>query len=386
MSKPSPQDLHFIKRGLTALALTLMVIVGVHLAHKGGSDVDADAAAAQGGGSAALPVPVSAVVQKTVPIEFEYVGTTDAVRTITLEAPVTGYLMRHPVADGADVRKGELLYQIDPRSYEAALNEARAQAQRDSAAHQYAAANRLRNLALRTGVIPLDVMQQGATAEQQESAVQAIDRAAIATAELNLGHTSIRAPFAGRLSFTQVHEGALITVPGTQLNTLVQLDPIYTTFSPPAHDLARIERAQSRAPVPVDVIVEGSAQPEYHGTLSFLDNRVDRTSGTITMRATIGNPLHTLLPGQWIRVRLHLGDEPDVLLVPVVAVRSSQLGTYVYVVSGGNRIEQRYVMLGVSYGSLVVASHGVRAGEYVLTGDLLHATPGMRVRPMPHPP
>ena len=325
------------KRGLTGLALTLMVIIGVRLAHQGDRLVAADAASTQGASDAVMPVPVTTVVQQTVPIYLEYVGTTDPVRNVTLEAQVTGYLTRHPAPDGADVHKGQLLYQIDPRAYQAALSQA--QAERDGAA--------------------------------------------IANAELNLSYTSIRAPFTGRLSLTRVHEGALISAAGTQLNTLVQLDPIYATFKPPVRDLAQIEQAQSHAPVPVDVMVDQSQRPSYNGTLSFLDNSVDRTSGTITMRATIGNPEHRLLPGQFVRVRLHIGDVPNALLVPDVAVNSSRRGAYVYVVGRGDHIEQRYVTLGASYGSLVVANRGVRAGEYVLVGDLLQASPGMQVRPQP---
>ena len=389
MSMPSGQHLQFIKRGLTGFALTLMVIIGVRFAHEGDGVDDANAAPArsgQGAASAVMPVPVSAVVQQTVPIYLEYSGTTDAVRHVTLEAQVTGYLIRHAVADGAEVHKGELVYQIDPRPYEATLSEAQAQAQRDTAAHRYAATRHARNLFLsHTGEVALDVVQQSANTEQQQSAAEAADEAAIASAALNLRYTSIRAPFAGRLSVTQVHEGALITVPGTQLNTLVQLDPIYATFNAPERDLALIQQAQSRAPVPVDVMVGPSQAASYHGTLSFLDNSVDRTRGTITLRATIDNPRHTLLPGQLVRVRLHIATKQNALLVPDVAVNSSSLGTYVYVVGRGDRIEPRYVTLGGSYGSLVIASRGLRAGEYVLAGDLLQAWPGMRVRPVPQP-
>jgi RND family efflux transporter MFP subunit len=388
MSMQSGQHLQFTKRSLIGFALTLMVIIGVRFAHEGDGVDDASAAPArsgQGAASAVVPVPVSAVVQQTVPIYLEYSGTTDAVRHVTLEAQVTGYLMRHAVADGTEVHKGELLYQIDPRSYAATLKEALAQAQRDTAAHRYAAARHARNLGLsRTGEVALDVVEQSANNEQQQSAAQAADEAAIASAALNLRYTSIRAPFAGRLSLTQVHEGALITA-GTQLNTLVQLDPIYATFNAPEHDLAQIQQAQSRAPVPVDVMAGHSQAATYHGTLSFLDNSVDRTRGTITMRATIDNFRHTLLPGQFVRVRLHIATQQNALLVPDVAVNSSSLGPYVYVVSRGDRVEPRYVALGPSYGSLVVASGALRAGEYVLVGDLLQAWAGMRVRPVLQP-
>lgn len=340
---------------------------------------------------AALEVPVTPVLRQSVPIYLQYVGTTDAIRSVTLEAQVTGYLQRYEVADGSDVHRGQLLYQIDPRAYQAALDQARAQAQRDAAAHSYAAANRARDLGLsRTGDVSVDTLQQATSAETQEAAAQAADQAAIEMAQLNLGYTSIRAPFDGRLSLTLVHQGALITVAGTQLNTLVQLDPIYATFNPPDTDLPQIEQAQAMQPIPADVLVGNAATPGYHGRVTFLDNSVNRSTGTITVRATIDNPTHRLLPGQFIRVRLHLGEQPGALLVPQVALDSSQLGQYVYVVGADQHAEQRFVSTGSDYGQWVVITQGVHAGELVITGDLLKLSAGLPIRPLrqtlPPPP
>src|SRR5579885_1117480 len=138
----------------------------------------------------ALPVPVTPVVAKTVPIYLTYVGTTDAIRSVTLQAQVTGYLLRQLVPDGSDVSKGELLYQIDPRSYQAALDQAKAQEQKDAAALQYAQENHRRNDVMsKTGDVSVDVLQQSASLERQDSAALAMDRAAIETAQLNLGYT-----------------------------------------------------------------------------------------------------------------------------------------------------------------------------------------------------
>jgi membrane fusion protein, multidrug efflux system len=376
MTQPS------LSRTIGIAAAVLAITLASFAAMRGRSRSEAAVAPQQS--TARVPtVPVVAVVSETVPIYLEYVGTTDSIRNVTLEAEVTGYLVSHPVADGADVTKGQLLYQIDPRAYQAALDQARAQAERDAAAHEYAAANHRRDLSLsQTGDVSVDTLQQATSSEQQESAAQASDRAAIETAQLNLGYTSIRAPFPGRLSLTQVHEGALITVAGTQLNTLVQLDPIYATFNPPEADLPRIEQAQKHGAIRTEVLVGEANTPSYYGKLTFLDNSIDRTTGTITARATVANPARTLLPGQFIRVRLHLGDQPGALLVPQVAVTSSQLGTYVYVAGADNRVEQRSVTLGTQYGALVVVSHGVSAGEHVLTGGLLTVNPGMQVRPV----
>lgn len=338
-------------------------------------------------GASALEVPVTEVIKKTVPVDLEYVGSTYAIRTVTLQAQVTGYLLKRLVPDGSDVKAGELLYKIDPRSYQAALDQAKAQLEKDTAALEYARANHHRNLVMhKTGDVSLDTLQQSASTEDQYIAAIAADRAAIETAQLNLGYTDIRAPFAGRLSLSQVHEGALISVAGTQINTLVQLDPIYATFAPPDTDLPEIQKYHAKGPLAADVIVGNETRPQYHGKLTFLDNSVGRSTGTITMRATIENPDRSLLPGQFIRVRLHITDQPDVLLAPQVAVGSSQLGTYVYIVGQGDKIERHFVTTGADYGPMVAISKGVAAGKSVVVGNLLKIGPGMAVKPVPVKP
>jgi len=331
-----------------------------------------------------LDVAVAAVTQQTVPVYLEYVGTTAAIRSVVLEAQVTGYLARRLIPDGADVHKGQLLYQIDPRTYQAALDQARAQAQRDAAAHVYAVANHNRDVGLaKTGDVSIDTLQLAASTVDQDAAAQAADRAAVETAQLNLSYTSIRAPFDGRLSLSQVYEGALITVAGTPLNTLVQLDPIYATFSPPDSDLLQIEQAQARHPIATEVLLGNATTPAYFGHVTFLDNTVNPSTGTITTRATIANPTHHLLPGQFIRVRLHIADRPDALLIPQIAVQSNQLGQYVYVIGAYNRVQQRYVTLGSDYGSLVEVTHGLQRGEWVATSNLLQLVPSDIVVPIP---
>jgi multidrug efflux system membrane fusion protein len=335
----------------------------------------------------AISVPVTPVVQETVPVYLEYVGTTDAVRTVALQAQVTGYLLKRLVPDGSDVSAGQLLYEIDPRSYQAALDQAKAQSQKDEAALEYAKASHHRNAVMsKTGDVSIDTLQQSASTELQDNAALASDRAAIETAQLNLGYTEIRAPFAGRLSLSLVNEGALITVAGTQLNTLVELDPIYATFNPPDTDLSQIQKYQAKGPIPVDVIVGSGETAQYHGKLTFLDNSVGRNTGTITARATIDNPDRTLLPGQFIRVRLHVTDQPNALLVPQAAVSSSQLGQYVFVVGKDNKLTQSFVTLGPNYGTLVSVTKGVTKGDEVVTGNLLKVGPGMPVKPVPAAP
>jgi multidrug efflux system membrane fusion protein len=277
-----------------------------------------------------------------------------------------------------------LLYQIDPRDLQAALDQASAQAQRDTASLDYAQANFNRGKALvKSGFVTKDAFDQRESALRQAEAALAIDRAAVRTAQLNLGYAEIRAPFAGRMGRNQAPVGTLISVAGGALNTLVQLDPIYVTFNPSETDLAEIEKARAAGAVEADVQAPGESQPRQKGKLTFLDNVVDKTTGTITARATVSNPNFALLPGQYVRIRLHIKDEPNALMAPQTALGSSQLGKYLYVVGKRGNADQRFVTLGPSDGELVSIVKGVLAGDQIITGNLQKIGPGMPVRPLP---
>jgi membrane fusion protein, multidrug efflux system len=329
----------------------------------------------------ALSVPVRAVIKKTVPIFLDYVGTTEAIRSVTLQAKVTGYVARQAARDGADVKQGDLLYVLDPRDYQAALDQSKAQAARDAAALDYARARQGRNAVLsKQGWVSKDTFDQVTSSMDQAEAAVAVDRALIQTAELNLGYTEIRAPFDGRLGRSQVHEGTLVTVAGTSFNTLVQLDPMYATFNPGETDLARITKAAAGGAVDADILLGGDARPRLRGKLLFLDNSVDRATGTITARVVVDNPQRSVLPGQYVRVRLHVGDMDDALLVPQAAVGSSQIGKFVYVLGPDNKAEQRYVTLGPADGDLVVVTKGVKEADQVIVGNLQRLEPGTLVQ------
>ena len=340
-------------------------------------------AAAAPSGPPAMPVPVTSVTKKTIPVYLEYSARTESIREVSLQAKVAGYIQSQPIADGADVKEGELIYKIDERDYRAALDQAKAQAQRNVAALSYAKSNFNRGDELvKTGFLAKDNYDQRASTLGQSEASVAMDSASVRSAEINLAYTDIRAPFAGRLGRNRAPVGTLVGGSGFTLNTLVQLDPLYVTFNPSERDLGIIQTARNSGPVVAKVSLPDDLTAGYSGELTFIDNGVDRTTGTITARATVPNPKFTLLPGQYVRVRVHVRDEANALLVPQTALGSSQLGKYVYVVGADNKAEQKIVSLGATDGDSVAVT-GLAETDQVITGNLQKIGPGSPVMPLP---
>ena len=340
------------------------------------------AAAAAPSGPPAMPVPVTSVIKKTIPVYLEYSARTESIREVPLQAKVAGYIQSQPATDGADVKEGDLLYKIDDRDYRATLDQAKAQAQRNVAALSYARSNFNRgNELVKTGFLARDNYDQRASTLGQSEASVAMDNATVHSAEINLAYTEIRAPFAGRLGRNRAAVGTLVGGAGATLNTLVQLDPLYVTFNPSERDLVTIQTARATRKVLANVALPDDSSTSYLGELSFVDNGVDRGTGTITARVTVPNPKFTLLPGQYVRIRLHVRDEANALLVPQTALGSSQLGKYVYVVGADGKAEQKLVSLGPTDGESVSLT-GLSESDRVITGNLQKIGPGSPVAPI----
>ena len=332
-----------------------------------------------------MKVPVMTVVGQTMPIYRSFPGTTQALRTVPIQARVTGYLVEQGAVDGADVASEALLYRIDPQDYQAAFAQAQAALAQANASLQYSRVSQGRNQTLaHQGWVSQDTSDHADSTFHQGQASLANNDAAVKEAALNLSRTEIRAPFAGRISASQVFTGSLISVAGATLNTLVQLDPIYVSFNPAEVNLQAITQGQARAPIETAVSQNGG-KPTHVGTLTFIDNQVSQSTGTILLRATIANQDHALLPGEYVTATLHLGDLQGAVLVPQSAVGSTQIGRTLMIVGEGNKVEQRLVKLGDSDGDMIVVTGGLKPGERVITGQLQKIRPGTVVQPETDP-
>lgn len=357
----------------------------------------------------AVPVTVATAVSKDVPIELRPIGNVESYSSIPIKAQVNGELVRIEFREGQDVKKGDLLFEIDRRPYEQALHQAEANLNRDKAQQTQAEANLARDVAqaknaqvqsdryaklAAQGVVSkeqTDTMRTNANSADEsthadqaaiESARAAVlaDQAGVEAAKLNLAYCEIRSPIAGRTGSLQVKVGTLIKAQAdTPMVTINQILPTYVTFSVPEDQLGAIRASMAKGPVEVMASTPSDPATPVRGQLSFIDNTVDSATGAIKLKATFPNTERKLWPGQFVNVVITVGKEAKTTVVPSEAVQTGQQGQYAYVVKPDHTVEMRIVTAGRTMDRETTITKGIAPGETVVTDGQLRLAPGFKV-------
>lgn len=329
-----------------------------------------------------VPVTVASVLEKTVPVELKVIGTGEAYSTVSVKAMISGEITRVNFIEGQDVKKGDLLFLIDSRPYEAALKQAEANLARDLAQQKNAhdQARRYEDL-FKQGIAAQQTAEQyRATADSYEASVRA-DRATIETAKVQLSYCIIYSPIAGRTGSLLIHQGNVVKANDTPpLLIIDQINPIFVSFSVPEQYLLEIKRRMSTERLKVMATVPKDAGPPEEGVLTFVDNAVDSATGTIRLKGTFPNRGRRLWPGQFVNVVLRLSSQPDAVVVPTPAIQTGQSGQYVFVVKADRTVESRPVVVGRALDGETVIEKGLQVGETVVTDGQLRLVSGSRVQ------
>lgn len=330
----------------------------------------------------AAPVVVASVARQDVPVEVRAIGHVEPYATVAVKALVGGQVTRVGFREGEDVRRGDLLFQIDPRPYQAALARARGELERDRAIARNAEEDFKRYS---------ELVEKDYVTRQQYDATRAAAAAALATAKageaavetakLQLTYCTVTAPVSGRTGSLLVNAGNVVKGNDDKpLIVLNQIQPVYVSFSVPESSLAQIrERLTPGEALKVAVFPSGDPSRTQWGQLSFVDNTVDTGTGTILLKGTFPNPNEELWPGEYVDVVVTLSTDASAIVVPSQAVQTGQAGQYVWVVKADLTVESRPVTVARTQGPIAVVAKGLQAGERVVTDGQLRLAPGARV-------
>jgi multidrug efflux system membrane fusion protein len=363
------------KKILLVLVVLVLVAVGVRQAwHPHAAEPGKPVAGA-------VPVHVAVAHQGNLDLSLQLVGRAEAWSTVSLRAQVSGQLRSLAFAPGSRVKKGQLLAQLDTRLLKAQFDQARGLVARDLAQLKKAQADRRRyaDMLGKGYVSKADFDTYQANLAVAQATLQG-DRAAQELAEANLDYARVVAPFDGITGAPLVWPGAQVSAQSTDIVVLNQVQPIRVAFSLPEASLAAVREALARGPVAVHASVPGEGARHLDGTLEFVDNAVDNTTGTILLKARFDNPDMRLTPGQFVQVTLPTTRIADAVTVPVVALQSSSRGSFVFVVRGDGTVTQRYVTPGPTSGGQLVIAKGLSAGEKVVTEGQMLLVEGAKVR------
>jgi multidrug efflux system membrane fusion protein len=348
---------------------------------EGATTSPAGLAAAGPGGSASVPVTVVDSVSKPMPLELRVIGSVEASSNVAIRAQLTGELTSVKFKEGDDVKEGQVLFTLDRRPLGAALQQAEANLQRDLAQAANAEAQSARAVELSQRGIA--TREQLDTARANADALQgtvAADRAAVDNAKVQLQYATISAPFEGRTGALMIHPGNLVRANDTTPMVVInRLSPINVTFAVPESQLALLKRYLAQGQVHVEVQQPNDEAPPSEGKITFIDNAVDQTTGTIKLKGSFTNGDHRLWPGQFVNVVITLATDPAAVVVPSAAVQAGAQGSYVYVVTSNQTAELRPVDVGRTNHNETIIAKGLAAGETVVTDGHLRLVPGSHV-------
>jgi multidrug efflux system membrane fusion protein len=327
------------------------------------------------------PVIVASTVSKDVPVYLDEVGHTVARESVSVQPEVSGRITEIKFTDGANIKKGDPLFTIDPRPFQAALDSAQANLAQSKAALDFANVQfaRVKDLVESKAIARQDYDTRKNAVDMGSAQVQQ-NEAAVESARLNLEYTAIRSPIDGRAGHRLVDIGNVVTANTSTLLSIARLDPIYADFTVTESDLAAVQRNSANRTLKVEVRLPDEPDKPIAGDLTFLDNAVQGSSGTVMLRATVPNASHRLWPGQFVNVRLVLATLQKAVLVPLAAPQDSAKGSFVYVIKDDSTAELRLVKVGQPQGDLVVIEQGLKPGENVVVTGQIGVMPGGKVR------
>ncbi|KEZ76318.1 efflux RND transporter periplasmic adaptor subunit [Salinisphaera hydrothermalis] len=333
-----------------------------------------------GAGEHAVPVLTAEAVTRDMPVILDGVGTVQAYQTVTVQPQVGGKLLSLNFKEGQKVKKGDVLAKIDPTTYKADLEQAKATLAKDRAALANARLDlkRYAKLATTNYVSKQQADQARATVRQDEAQVDS-DKAAVDSAQATLGYTSVVAPITGRTGIRQVDEGNIVSASSTDIVVLTQLQPIAVVFTLPSEDVARIRAADAKGPLTVRVVGPDGNKVLDTGHLEVINNQVDTTTGTIKLKAVLPNANEQLWPGQFVNVRLQVGTLSNATVVPVAAVQQGPNGAFVYGIDHG-KATMRAITVAQQNETEAVIAKGVKPGETVITAGFGQLSDGAKVK------
>src|SRR5882762_9511361 len=331
-----------------------------------------------GGSTPRVPVSVARAERRALPYELEATGTVEAIRSVDVTPQVNGTILHVTFGEGDEVAAGQILFEIDPRPYRAALQQTEGALLREIGRAQSAAreAARYKTLAVTNTVTQEDYEAKQSAADAAAAAVRS-DSATAAIARLNLEYATVRAPIGGRTGRLLLHEGNLVRAGSDPLVSIVQMRPILVRFPVPATNLPALRERAGQELKAIALPAHDSASA-VQGMLSFVDNQVDTATGTVLLKARFTNLHGSLWPGEFVRITLVLGTQQDAVVVPSQAVMQGQQGTYVFVVNNDGTATTQPVTVERTLDSLSVVA-GVPAGALVVTDGQLRLTPNSRV-------